>query len=216
MIIKIIEGYLEKSRNQDKERTKKCFSVSQLHHPCLRYLYYSYFGIPQEFTPKTLRVFDNGHHVHERLQDYLEKASVLVEREVSVCDDEYQIYGRCDGIVQLNEKRGVLEIKSINAKGFANILPKQSHVTQLMIYIHLLGLKGGVILYENKDSQELNEFYLPLDKGVVERTLRKVQCVLSYIEKEQFPPKTNFFCDTCGFLQTCQSGDGQLTGGSHE
>jgi len=211
MIIKIIENYLETSRNQNEVRAKKCFSVSSLHHPCLRYLYYSYFGIPQEFDPKTLRVFDNGHHVHERLQDYLEKAGVLVEREVSVCDDEYQIYGRCDGIVQLNGKRGVIEIKSISSSGFNDELPKPAHLNQLMMYVHLLGLNGGVILYENKNSQELKEFYFPLDKGVVERILNKIQCVLGFISKKQLPPKTSFFCDTCGFLLRCQSDNEQLS-----
>ena len=187
MIIKIIESYLSNQPAQERKTHKRgsatalstCFHVSQLHHPCLRYLYFSYFGEKQEFEPQTIRIFDNGHGVHERLQDYLQKAGVLKELEFPVSDKEYQIYGRCDGVVQLNGKRGVLEIKSINTKRFAGDLPKKEHVVQLMMYLHLLGLRGGVILYECKDTQELKEFYMALDKEVVEKTLEKVKTVLS-------------------------------------
>ena len=187
MIICTIENYLSNRPERASAgvavsnfpRETNCFHVSQLHHPCLRYLYFSYFGKKQEFTPKTLRIFDNGHGVHERLENYLMKAGVLVEKERSVSLTQYHIRGRCDGIVQLNGKRGVLEIKSINAKGFAREvryrhtgrgeLPKKEHVVQTMMYIHLLGLHGGVILYECKDTQELKEFY---GEGVVERIAR--------------------------------------------
>ena len=205
MIIRTIENYL--SNRPERARETNCFHVSQLHHPCLRYLYFSYFGKKQEFDPQTLRIFDNGHGVHERLQGYLHKAGVLIEKELSVSDKEYQIYGRCDGIVQLNRKRGVLEIKSINAKGFAGELPKKEHVVQTMMYIHLLGLRGGVILYENKDTQELKEFYMALDNEVVEKTLEKVKSVLSYISKKQIPPRRYHFCDYCAFHSLCYEGE---------
>ncbi len=205
MIVRLIESHLEK-KNRDAQRQTKCFHVSQLYHPCLRYLYYSYLGLKQEIDAKTSRIFDNGHAVHNRLQSYLEAIGVLKEREYKVWNDEYRICGRCDGIVELQGKRGVLEIKSINSKGFAGYLPKKEHVVQTMMYTYFLGLRGGVILYENKDTQEMKECYCALDMAIVDKTLAKVQKVISFIEKKQLPLPTQreWDCKFCGFKEICR------------
>ena len=205
MIVRLIESHLEK-QNRDAQRQTKCFHVSQLYHPCLRHLYYSYFGLKQEVDAKTYRIFDNGHSVHNRLQSYLEGIGILVEKEHRVWNGEYRICGRCDGIVKLNGKCGVLEIKSINSKGFNSSLPKHEHVVQTMMYIHLLGLRGGVILYENKDTQELTECYCALDIAIVDKTLAKVKKVKNIIETKQLPPPTQreWDCKFCGFKESCR------------
>jgi hypothetical protein len=181
MLIKAIDKYL-KSRPQDKRRIR-CFHPSSLHKSA-ESLYRAYFegDSCNEFKPRFLRIFDNGHSVHERLQRYLKEIGVLVEPEVPVENEKYEIAGTCDGIVQLGSKKGVLEIKSINTSGFYSMHePKPEHLIQINVYMFCLDIPRGCLVYENKDNQRLKEFYVRLDQSILDPVLEKIRLVQSWI-----------------------------------
>jgi len=54
-------------------------------------------------------------------------------------------------------------LKSINTRGFEALIdsPKSDHSVQLQIYLNLLGVKNGIVVYENKNDQELKAFKVP-------------------------------------------------------
>jgi hypothetical protein len=176
VLIEKIDSYLE-TRPTEMEREKHCFHPSSLHrHPkVLKQLYFSGDDAAR-FEGRVYRIFDNGHFVHSRLQAYLEKTGVLLEAEVSIEDKELEIVGRCDGIIQLGDKEGVLEIKSINTRGFDNLKkPKREHIGQLNVYMHCVKLPYGVLLYENKNDQRLKEFYIRQDSAVLDYLIKKIR-----------------------------------------
>lgn len=185
MLIRKIDDYLvERPR---RERKINCFHPSSLH-LSENELYRHYLGQEDGKThfARVLRIFDNGHAMHRRIQRYLSAIGVLIEPEVEVKDVEHEIYGYCDGIVELQGVKGVLEIKSINQTGFYCLYePKPEHLVQLNIYMYCLQIPKGILLYENKDSQHLAEFFVKQDENIVQKTLAKIKAVQQRIKAEE-------------------------------
>lgn len=141
-IIKPLDMYLLSLSATDEDRAINVNAPSQIG-GCLRSRYYARTGAesdPQSVDPRTRRIFDNGSGVHERLQSYLEKCGVLLMREVPIINDDYTIQGHTDGILKLsNAELGVLEIKSINSRGFSELKSeKPDHKKQGLIYLYCL------------------------------------------------------------------------------
>jgi hypothetical protein len=187
MLIEAIDKYLV-TRPKDKRRIN-CFHPSTLHKSA-KYLHGAYLNgdNDQDFEPRILRIFDNGHGVHDRLQKYLKEIGTLVEAEVPVENQEFEICGSADGILKLGKREGVLEIKSINANGFyATHEPKLEHIIQINIYMFCLDIPRGCVLYENKNNQELKEFYVKLDNKILDPIFEKIKLVQSWIREGKKP-----------------------------
>lgn len=142
-IIKRLDNYLL-TKNEVSDRAINVNSPSQASN-CLRANYYMRTGEPSNgmIDPRTQRIFDNGTGVHERLQDYLKKANILVQEEVPVLNEEYNIQGHTDGLIKLNKfELGILEIKSINSNGFNSLKEaKYEHKQQAMVYLYCTELR---------------------------------------------------------------------------
>jgi len=126
---------------QDADRNHGMNSPSAVS-SCPRSIYYGRTGITSDgvIDPRTRRIFDNGHHVHARLQDYLEEEGCLLVPEVPVWNTDLKILGHCDGILRVNRfTLAILEIKSINSNGFAHLTTaKPEHQMQAQVYMYCL------------------------------------------------------------------------------
>ena len=183
MLIMTIDKYLQE-RPRD-ERLKNCFHPSSLHKPA-RELYRQYLhgDTSGDFDSRTLRIFDNGHAVHNRIQGYLAEVGILRQGEVAIQNKEYEICGHADGIVELEGMQGVLEIKSMNASTFYSCHePKPEHLVQLNVYMFCLDIPRGCLLYECKDDQRLKEFYVKMDPIILDPVLKKIRYVQACLGK---------------------------------
>lgn len=141
-IVKDLDQYLLKMNDKDGDRRWDINSPSSAG-ACPRSVVYSRLGYDRDAVSvdaRTRRIFDNGSHVHERLQGYLKSCGLLVMEEVPLFDDEYQVQGHTDGILRLSKfELGVLEIKSINTDGFRKLVDaKEEHKLQALIYMYCL------------------------------------------------------------------------------
>ena len=139
------------------------FYPSMLGNECDRYLYLAFRGqLPQqEIASTTQRIFDTGSSLEDRMSKYFEKMGILKGREIVVRCDSPPISGRADFLLVHEEHTEVvLELKSINDKGFKNLYskPKPEHAIQLQIYLQLMDKPYGIVLYENKNDQKLKAF----------------------------------------------------------
>ena len=203
-LLKSLDTYLE-GEFSPMEAGK--FYPSALGNTCDRYLYLAYNGFIQErpLDAKLQRIFDNGSYLEERMEAYFRKMNLLIDREKVVKLEYPVISGRVDFILthEIHSKIA-LELKSINSRGFNALKqgPKVDHEVQLQIYLNLLPLDHGVILYENKNDQQLKAFELERSpvawKVITDRCLR----IMEMIEA----PKI------CGGNQWCQCKNVQQTG----
>lgn len=189
MIIHAIDSYLQK-RPKDK-RAKNCFHPSSLHKSAKELFHHYLEGDnSQDFDSRILRIFDNGHAVHERLQTYLERAGILLQAEVPVESKEYEILGHTDGILQIGKVKGILEIKSMNANTFySSYDPKPEHLIQVNIYMFCTGIDRACLLYECKDDQALKEFFVKQDPEILNPVLSKIQHVQECLRTGKEPKR---------------------------
>jgi len=45
--------------------------------------------------------------------------------------------------------------------------PKEENIYQIQLYLHYLNIKKGILLYIDKDRQEIKEFHVVYDAGLV-------------------------------------------------
>lgn len=179
-------------------RYRGVLSPSKFYGDCSRKLYYELEGVPYSDplagrpSPKLQRIFDVGTWWHAYLQNILYKSGCLKASEVRVKSLRYRTVGSADGIVTLSGKDYLLEIKSINSNSFKRLVaPLQKHIEQATIYAHLLKLENIIFLYVDKDTCELLEFIVKVDKKVVETFADTVDSLLSFKDGE-VPERT---CD---------------------
>ena len=104
---------------------------------CPRKIFFQFFPdkyVSEEFDPRTIRIFQNGDSVHERLSQYLhrEKAIRFIE-ESDIPRDELEVHGRCDGLALIDGRLTVIEFKSINKTSVTE--PKEEHMGQITWYM---------------------------------------------------------------------------------
>jgi len=173
---------------------------------CDRYLYLAYNGKlgDQVIGAKTARIFDHGGSLEVRMKKYFERTGIFLASEQSVRVNNPPISGRYDFLLKHEEYgRVILELKSINDKGFKALIdiPKPEHLIQLQIYLNLAGVENGVVLYENKNDQELKAFkvFKNVDTWnfILERCIR-IQSMVSLNIPTQCTGE--FFCG-CGGIK---------------
>lgn len=103
----------------------------------------------------------------------------------------------------------LVELKSISDSGF-NYLSKgakEAHIMQLQLYMHLTGIKQGCLLYENKNNQEMKEFFIGYDPVMSQKIIEKIIAANKHVDDVTLPEReyqrTDFECRYCDFREIC-------------
>lgn len=113
--------------------------------------------------------------------------------ELTVHHPVLNIKGNTDGIIKLSEtsEPECIDFKTCSKYSWESSIgkgyPVDYHVTQLNIYMWLLGLNSGYILYENRNSMQHKEFHIQRDPRVVQRVIDQVQYLNEMVANRQFP-----------------------------
>ena len=183
-LIKSLEESLGGPQRKNREGV---FYPSMLGSYCMRLLYLAYNGLlPEQVIDDNLqRIFDNGNFLEERMATYFTKMDILLDREIEAKSDTPPISGRADFLLKHGDYEQIgLELKSINDRGFAALKnrPKREHTVQLQIYLHILELPYGVVLYENKNNQKLKAFGMLPDPDIWAQIVKKCNDVMLMME----------------------------------
>jgi hypothetical protein len=140
---------------------------------------------------------------------------------VVTSDKEFNFKGSVDAIVDVRGPLGqdkpaaksdifVVDFKSCKSTYFEEIVhAKWEHVVQIHVYMWLLNLDMGVVLYECKDDQKLKEMPVPRDPTLIERIKTESKWLLSVLEANKMPPIPSGFsqskipCYFCEFANRC-------------
>ena len=140
------------------------FHPSQLG-ACLRAMFFDVKGAPRDgmtTRDELLRshlIFEFGTYAHVLFQNLCERAGVLTSREIAIVDPINRHLGHADGKLRISGIDYLLEIKTINSRGFSSLKePKEAHKMQMMAYMKSLKLQWGIIIYMDKDTSRLCEF----------------------------------------------------------
>ena len=115
-----------------------------------------------------------------------------------------------DSILSWEDELYVLDIKSMNSFLFKNLIqPKQENVFQLQLYLHFFGIKKGILLYVNKDTQELKEFIILYDRVLSTKLLKDLESLKTKIDLNTIPKRLLSYpkdkeCQFCQFREICK------------
>lgn len=205
MLKDLINSYY---RDSFETRERAYFYVSDVG-KCPRALYFHFKDVSQEEPdPRILRVFDEGDYTHRRLMGVLFSLGVVQAVEISTPPNDL-VHGRADGIITLENRAYVLEIKSSAGFKFRKLeKPRSRHRKQTQLYMHYLKVPRAVLLYENKNTQHLKEFRLEYDEELAGDLLDKFRFLKDQIEKDIVPEKPEeikkWQCRHCAYRTHCR------------
>ena len=240
-ILPVVERrLLEDNEESNEKRDKLHLHPSEICKKdwCPRSSYYRIIGLPEKdesFSLQRLNVFAEGHAIHQKWQKWIQDAGIAEAVEVPVVDKEHRIMGHADAVIVDKKGRAVLEIKSVGvgtirfedyglfapyAKNEITIdalwssvkHPFDSHVRQLQLYMHCLGIHDGIIIYEWKPTQDVKEFSVPYQPELVAPILASCMTVQLSLEEELPPDRpswlspTHRVCKSCSFKGECWKG----------
>jgi CRISPR/Cas system-associated exonuclease Cas4 (RecB family) len=160
-----------------------------------------------------MRIFEHGESIHRSIFNILYRLRLGVVTEISIPSQEI-ISGRADAILCMGNENYVLDIKSMNSMIFRNLsAPKEENVYQIQLYLHFFNIKKGILLYIDKDKQEMKEFFVDYDEVLCKSLLDKFYELKDQVEKNILPARLddypkNWQCSYCQFKDVCKSQNG--------
>lgn len=158
----------------------------------------------------------------------------FVYHEVSVIDEALNFHGHADQILDfsnfdpeiyssgnsvpilfkpedLPKKPIVVDMKTVNSFKFKKKLgntPDFHYKVQITIYVNVLDLDYGVIIYENKDDCATRVYQVGKNPKMWAKIQEQAKQMNSMVDKKLLPPprptnKDNFDCKYCDFSSIC-------------
>lgn len=198
--------YLDRERSKGKEQLK--FYITDAG-KCPRAVFFKLKKAPrEEMDARILRMFEHGDYIHRLILNTLFSLGLVRSSEINIPPQEI-ISGRADAIVSFGNELYVLDIKSINSFLFKNLgQPKEEDLNQIGLYLHFFGIKNGMLLYVNKDTQELKEYVVAYDKERAEKLCQELKGLKIKIDANTIPARIHAFpddkqCQFCQFREIC-------------
>ncbi|PFV35685.1 CRISPR-associated protein Cas4 [Bacillus thuringiensis] len=192
---------------------------------CQRKIVFDMLMLPKSMPDDQLmRIFENGHSLHERYENLFQDMGILVQNEMKIEADD--ISGHTDAWIRIHSFENpqgqdyLVELKSAFSKSFEwmakNNLPKKEHKDQLTFYLHLVRKQGllidkGIIFVENKDTQEIWEYQLSYDERLGAQLEEKAKWCISLAKERNAPPippkhtPSYYKCSQCDFNFYCHA-----------
>ena len=136
-----------------------------------------------EHVPQNLiRIFEEGNAIHEKWQRLFIRGGLgkAEDMDFSKFYDEYEVGYTPDAILTINGEKYVVEIKSVNTYQFMKMTSHPTAKKQVNMYMHFSGIHKGIILCEDKNTQQFKVFLVKYDPDVVAPYLERLEAVQYY------------------------------------
>ncbi len=196
--------------DQQEEQKQAKFYITDAG-KCPRAIFFKFKNVPREkMEARIMRIFEKGEHMHRNIFNVLYRLRIGVTTEVSIPAQEI-ISGRADAILCINNENYVLDIKSINSMVFRTLYkPKEENLCQIQLYLHFFKIPKGILMYIDKDRQEIKEFIVEYDSQLVHSLLKGFKELKQKIEKNVVPERMEGYpkswqCQYCQYKEICKT-----------
>ena len=206
MLKEIIDKfYLDKEQDRDRHH----FYVTDAG-KCPRSIFYKFKNAPAEkMEANILRLLDHGDYIQMHILSNLFSLGIVRASEVRIPPQE-MISGRADAVITLENELYVIDVKGINSNTFKPLNePKPDNVNQIQLYLHYFQIPRGILLYVNKNTLELKEFFVPYEKDYCEKLIADLKVLKEKIDKNIIPSRIgeypfDYQCRYCQFKEVCR------------
>jgi CRISPR/Cas system-associated exonuclease Cas4 (RecB family) len=183
---------------------------------CVRKIWYGYKK-PRERKSDVIKIFQMGNMIHDFITDVLKSEKnpdiELLQSEVPFRQpiEDFTVSGRVDDVMMIKTSgRTVLvEVKSTKMLSMTNE-PQPSHVMQLQVYLHFLGMKYGMIVYVEKNTLQTKWFNVDYDPQKAEGAINRFKRIHSSVKNNEIPepeakmtPGKEWECNYCDWKDEC-------------
>jgi CRISPR/Cas system-associated exonuclease Cas4 (RecB family) len=181
---------------------------------CERAIFFKFKNVPREkMTADVLRMLDHGDYVQMHILNSLFSLGIVRASEVRIPPQEI-ISGRADAIITLNNELYVVDFKSMNSYKFRTLTaPPEENINQIQLYLHFFKIPKGILLYVDKNTLALKEFFINYNPGLAEALLSSLDGLKQKIDKNVLPAQlldcpANTQCQYCSFGDICKIAGG--------
>jgi len=209
-LINVLNKHLREQREKEPRETDY-FRVSGMGQCFRKRLYERTNAESMPLDDRTLRVFMVGNLYHKYLQSVCKDAGVLVESELEVKDDIFNIKGHIDAIVKIGDEHVLYDFKTVNSRKFTYIKKEGDphYVKQLLTYLWLApkkyNIKEARLLYISKDDMRMYEQMYTLDDNYIESIKKEMEELNRYLKDEpeeiDNSPMQDWECNYCQYSQ---------------
>ena len=216
----LVEKVIEYKKTQIKQWPVNSNWASAIGHECDRYLVLS----RTKWQEKTLHGvdlqfrFDEGKLHEQAVLKILQESGIeVIEQRRAFSWPEYQITGKIDAKVLVENKAIPLEIKSASSFSYKSINSIEDllngkypylrkYPAQLTLYMLMSNEEQGLFIFKDKGSGQLKEILMPLDYAYGESLIQKAERVNKHFKNNTIPdpiPYDEMICGDCGFIHIC-------------
>ena len=205
---------------ETESKSRKYIGASGVGNPCDANLAFSLRGFPNTEPPAFLkRIFAMGHMIEEVVVADLKKVkgAVVIENDPETGEQwSYQELGghissHTDGMIELDGKTYILEIKSMNNTSFQKFLNKgvkishHSYYCQLMMYMALADMEEAFFIAYNKDKSRYHAEIVEFDQLEWSYLKHRIVTVLNGDAAKISVDITDWRCRGCFKRDVCWS-----------
>ena len=146
-----------------------------------------------------MRIFEEGNAIHEKWQRLFIRGGLCKAED---CDfskfyEQYEVGYTPDAIITVNGKKYVVEIKSVNTYQFMKMTSHPTATKQVQMYMHFTGIHDGIILCEDKNTQQFKIFMAKYNPDVIAPYSERLEAVQYYKERVFEEGKMVKRCEQC-------------------
>ncbi len=183
---------------------------------CMRKVWYSY-KFPSSVGPDLLKIFEVGNIMHDLVVKILSSDKnpeiMLVSAEAPFKKevDDFVISGRVDNIilVKASGKNILMEVKSTGSVDFVN-KPADYNAMQLQLYMHIMNIHDGVLLYIDKKNLKSKVFKVDYNPEEAEMVINRFKALHKLLKMDALPdPESRakhdkiWMCRNCEYRDKC-------------
>lgn len=154
------------------------------------------------------------------VQDYFRDHPQPYEISVESSDTDYEsivnvtyppVKFACDGIIKLNNKYYLFEIKSCESSTWSKLsCPKAEHTDQVKLYSKLIGIRNVLFLYIDRQYGQVKVFEYCVTDSDIAYVDAKIDRVLMFVDRNLAPeglPDGDKWCNEnyCQYYNKCKS-----------
>ncbi len=194
------------------DRPRGHLGASMLGHHCERWLWLSFrWAVREKFEGRILRLFRRGHHEENWVISDLREIGVVVTETQRKVVFGCHVSGSLDGVVKLDRRSGVLEIKTHSKKSFDELQAKGvkeakwQHYVQMQCYMKGTNNRFALYFAVCKDDDRIHTEIVDYDDEVASKYIERGHKITM---AERIPPPVStdpswWLCKFCAAHSFC-------------
>lgn len=133
-----------------------------------------------------MRIFEEGNAIHEKWQRLFIRGGLCrpLDCDFSLFADEFDLSYTPDiKMAKIGNKRYIIEIKSVNTFQFKKMKSHPSGRKQLQLYMYLTGIHNGIVLCEDKNTQQFKVFCYEFNYDEVKQCIARLEKIQYFKQK---------------------------------